>query len=62
MTLSDVLLAWTIAHTMHDELPDHVRNVRAMAAALKHVSEHLDDLGHGIAAAEVRAIIGEHWE
>lgn len=59
MTLNDVLLAWTIAHTLHDELPDHVRNVRAMAAALKHVAEHLDDEGLSMAAARVRGIIGE---
>ena len=60
MTLSDVLLAWAIAHHLHDELPDHGRDARAMAAALKQVSEHLDDEGLSMAAARVRGIIGEH--
>jgi len=61
MTLDDVMFAFATIHTLHDEMPEHVRDKHAVAAALKHVAGHLDDLGHGIAAAEVRAVIGEYW-
>ena len=61
MTLDDVMFAFATMHTLHDEMPEHVRDKHAVAAALKHVANHLDDLGHGIAAAEVRAVIGEYW-
>ena len=61
MTLDDVMFAFATIHTLHDEMPEHVRDKHALAAALKLVAAHLDHLGHGIAAAEVRAVIGEYW-
>jgi len=61
MTLDDVMFAFAMEHARQDELPPRARDKHALAAALKHVANHLDDLGHGIAAAEVRAVIGEYW-
>lgn len=57
MTLQDVLLAWLIARTHYEGISEQSRNVLAMAAALKHVADHLTDLGHTEAALKIRAII-----
>lgn len=61
MTLDDVMFAFAMEHVRQDELPPRSRDKHALAAALKLVAAHLDHLGHGIAAAEVRAVIGEYW-
>ena len=61
MTMDDVMMAFAMERIRQDELPEHVRDKHALASVLKHVANHLDDLGHGIAAAEVRAVVGEYW-
>lgn len=62
MTLEDMVFVFDMERDRLDELPYMAQRKHAVAAVLKHVAGHLDDLGHGIAAAEVRAIVGEYWK
>lgn len=58
--MNDLYLVFTTARADHDELPDHARDRYALAAVLKNLANHLNDLEQDHAAGVLRAACG-NW-
>jgi hypothetical protein len=55
--MSEVYQSFALSQLAYDELPVHIRDRYALAAAMNAVADHLRDMGQGAAAATVRAIL-----